>query len=103
MATKGRVLMEGLPESLLERITLRNVRMRITGYENIEHVHKLRGGTVGKDAGGVDYGSVPAALIFANAKDVELDGVRVIWPEGKGPERHLLFQEGVQGLRVDGK
>ena len=33
MVTKGRVLIEGMPASLIDTLTMRNVIMRITGYE----------------------------------------------------------------------
>jgi polygalacturonase len=97
MVTKGRVLIEGMPESLIDTLTLRNVIMRITGYEQIRNAHKNRGGTGGlKDA--VDFGSVPAALIFGNARNIDLSDVHVIWPEGPAEQRDGLFTTNVTGL-----
>ncbi len=97
MVTKGRVLIEGMPESLIDTLTMRNVIMRITGYEQIKNAHKNRGGNGGlPDA--VDFGSVPSALIFGNARNVDLSDVHVIWPEGPAEERKGLFTTNVTGL-----
>jgi polygalacturonase len=97
MVTKGRVLIEGMPESLIDTLTMRNVIMRITGYEQIKNAHKNRGGNGGlPDA--VDFGSVPSALIFGNARNVDLSDVHVIWPEGPAEERTGLFTSNVTGL-----
>jgi polygalacturonase len=99
MVTKGRVLIEGMPESLIDTLTMRNVIMRITGYEQIKNAHKNRGGTGGlQDA--VDFGSVPSALIFAHAKNVDLTGIHVIWPEGPAQDRTGLFTTNVSGLNT---
>jgi polygalacturonase len=84
MVTKGRVLVEGMPESLIDTLTLRNVIMRITGSGGL--------------ADAVDFGAVPSALIFANAKNVDLSGIRVIWPEGEAQERTGLFTSHVSAL-----
>jgi polygalacturonase len=99
MVTKGRVLIEGMPESLIDTLTMRNVIMRITGYEQIKGAHKNRGGNGGlKEA--VDFGSVPAALIFGNARNIDLNGIHVLWPEGPAEERTGLFTTNVTGLRT---
>ncbi len=101
MVTKGRVLIEGMPESLIDTLSMRNVIMRITGYEAVKNAHKNRGGNGGlKDA--VDFGSVPSALILANARDVDLSDIRVIWPEGKPEDRTGLFSHNVSGLTTSG-
>lgn len=97
MVTKGRVLIEGMPESLIDTITMRNVIMRITGYEQIKGAHKNRGGNGGL-ANAVDFGSVPSALIFGNARNIDLNGIKVIWPEGPAEERTGLFTSNVTGL-----
>jgi polygalacturonase len=97
MATKGRVLIEGMPESLIDTLTLRNVIMRITGYEQIKNAHKNRGGNGGlPDV--VNFGSVPSALIFGHARNVDLSDIHVIWPEGPVEERTGLFTSNVTGL-----
>ncbi len=97
MVTKGRVLIEGMPESLIDTLTMHHVIMRITGYEQIKNAHKNRGGNGGlKDA--VDFGSVPSALIFGHARNVDLGDIRVIWPEGPAEERDGLFTTNVTGL-----
>jgi polygalacturonase len=101
MVTKGRVLISGMPESLIDTLTMRNVTMRITGYEQIKTAHKNRGGNGGlKDA--VDFGSTPSALIFGHAKNVDLSGVQVIWPEGGTEDRSAIFASNVQGLTTSG-
>jgi hypothetical protein len=97
MVTKGRVLIEGMPESLIDTLTMRNIIMRITGYEQIKNAHKNRGGNGGlPDA--VDFGSVPSALIFGNARNIDLSDIHVIWPEGPAEERSGLFTTNVTGL-----
>jgi len=94
MVTKGRVLISGMPDSLIDTLTMRNVIMRITGYEQIENAHKNRGGNGGlKDA--VDFGSTPSALIFGNARNVDLSGIHVIWPEGGTEDRNGVFTSNV--------
>jgi polygalacturonase len=97
MVTKGRVLIEGMPESLIDMLTMRDVIMRITGYEVIKGAHKNRGGNGGL-ADAVDFGSVPSALIFGHAKNVSLSGIHVIWPEGEAQERTGVFTSNVTGL-----
>ena len=99
MVTRGRVLIEGMPESLIDTLTMRNVIMRITGYEQIKGAHKNRGGNGGL-ANAVDFGSVPAALIFGNARNIDLDDVRVLWPEGSAEDRSGLFTSNVTGLNT---
>ena len=101
MVTKGRVLIEGMPESLIDTLTMRNVIMRITGYEAIKNAHKNRGGNGGL-ADAVDFGSTPSALIFAHAKNVDLSGIRVSWPEVKAEERTDLFTHNVKELTTSG-
>lgn len=99
MVTKGRVLIQGMPESLIDTLTMHNVIMRITGYEQIRNAHKNRGGNGGlQDA--VDFGATPAALIFGNAKNVDLSQIRVIWPEGSQEDRSGLFTSNVSGLNT---
>jgi hypothetical protein len=94
---KGRVLISGMPDSLIDTLTIRNLIMRVTGYEQIKNAHKNRGGTGGlKDA--VDFGSVPAAMIVGHARNVDLSGIHVIWPEGAAEERQGLFTANVTEL-----
>ena len=97
MVTKGRVLIAGMPESLIDTLTMRNVIMRITGYEQIKNAHKNRGGNGGL-ADATDFGSVPSALIFGNARNIDLSDVHVIWPDGPAEERSGLFTANVTGL-----
>jgi hypothetical protein len=49
-------------------------------------------------ADAVDFGSVPSALIFAHAKNIDLSGIHVIWPDGEAQERTGLFTNNVSGL-----
>jgi hypothetical protein len=94
---KGRVLIGGMPESLIDGLTVRDLVMRVTGYEQIKNAHKNRGGNGGlKDA--VDFGSVPAAVILGNARNVDLSGIRVFWPEGPAEGREGLFTSNVTEL-----
>jgi polygalacturonase len=97
MVTKGRVLVEGMPESLIDTLTMRNVIMRITGYEQIKGAHKNRGGNGGL-ANAVDFGSQPSALIFGHAKNIDLNDIHVLWPDGPAEDRTGLFTNNVSGL-----
>lgn len=101
--TKGRILVQGTPESPIEQIALRNVLMRVTGYENLEKVKKMRGGAKTEAAGMPDYGPTPAALIFAFVKGLVLDGITTVWPDSAGaPARADLFTDRVEDFRITG-
>jgi len=102
--TKGRVLAEGTPESPLEEISFRDVLMRMTGYERIDHVKKLNGGSKGAGAAGMpDYGPTPAALIFAYVKGLSLDGVTTVWPTGvAAPGRAAVFGDRLENVLITG-
>jgi hypothetical protein len=97
METKGRVLIEGMPESLIDTVTMRNIIMRITGYEQIKGAHKNRGGNGGL-ANAVDFGSQPSALIIGHARNVDLSNIHVLWPEGPAEPRTGLFTTNVTNL-----
>ena len=101
--TKGRVMAAGTPESPLEGIHFRNVVMRMTGYENIAKVHKMRGGAKTEAAGMPDYGPTPAAMIFAFIKGLTLDGIATVWPgEKDAPERAAIFGDRLENVFVNG-
>lgn len=73
------------------------------GYEDIERGRKPRGGTAANHAETQDFGSAPAALILAYARDVDLRDVRVRWEPGAAPpERHAIWATKVERLRIDG-
>jgi polygalacturonase len=100
---KGRVMAAGTPESPLENISFRGIVMRMTGYENIAKVKKMRGGAKTEAAGMPDYGPTPAAMIFGFVKGLVLDGITTIWPVGiDAPERAELFTDRVDGARISG-
>jgi hypothetical protein len=94
--TQGRVLAAGMPESAIERLSFRNVHMRVTGYEKVEGVRKPRGGRVSAPAVN-DYGSTPAALIFAHIRGLSVENLDLDWPDGPAEKRHAIF-----GDRLDG-
>jgi len=101
--TKGRILVEGTPDSPIERISFRNMLMRMTGYENIGKVKKLRGGAKTEAGGMPDYGPTPAAMIFGFVKGLVLDGITTVWPDAAGaPERADLFTDRVDDFRIEG-
>ena len=101
--TKGRVMVTGMPQSPLERILFRNLAMHIGGWEQIENEHKLQGGTVVAMADALDYGAVPAAMILAHARGIELRDVRVLWDgPAPAPERHAIWGERLEELRIAG-
>ena len=43
ITTKGRVSLTGTPQRPLEDVEMRGVRVRVTGFEDLEGVSKLRG------------------------------------------------------------
>jgi hypothetical protein len=93
----------GMPDSPLKQISFRNVLMRMTGYENIAKVKKMRGGAKTEAAGIPDYGPTPAAMIFAYIKGLTLDGITTIWPLGPdAPERDAIYGDVLDGVFVRG-
>ncbi len=102
MYTKGRMLAQGLPESLIENLSFRNILMRMTGYEEIARVKKMSGGAKRGLAGLPDYGATPAAMIFAYIKGFALDGFATAWPAGAGPERAAVFGDRLQDVWISG-
>jgi hypothetical protein len=100
---KGRVLVQGLPESPIENLTFRNVILRMTGYEKIEKVKKMRGGAKTQAEGLPDYGPTPAAMIFAFVKHLALDGITTVWPEGiEAAERSAIFGDRLGDVSITG-
>ena len=101
--TKGRVLVEGTPESPIERVSFRDVLMRMGGYERIDRVKKLNGGTTSGVTGLPDYGPTPAAMIFAYVKGLTLDGVATVWPStGDQPDRAAVFGDHLEDVLIAG-
>jgi Glycosyl hydrolases family 28 len=100
--TKGRILVEGTPDSPIEQITFRNVLMRMGGYEEIARVKKMNGGSKASAASGMpDYGPTPAALIFAYVKGLRLDGITTIWPTTPNPPtREAIFGEHLENVEI---
>jgi hypothetical protein len=99
--TKGRILVEGTPDSFIEQVTFRNVLMRMTGYEKIDRVKKMNGGSKTSAAGMPDYGPTPAALIFAYVKGLRLDGITTVWPaEANAPARAAIFGDHLEDAQI---
>jgi hypothetical protein len=102
LVTKGRVMVTGMPERPVEDITFRNVVMRVIGFENIAKTHKARGGRTEQVKTNIDLGATPAAFILGYVRGITLRGVRVIWDtQGEPQERHAIYADSVEGLRVD--
>jgi polygalacturonase len=101
IATKGRVMVTGLPESPIERISFRNIAISVLGYEEIAKVRKMRGGSHSVAPSTPDYGSIPAVLIFANANRVTVDNVSVTWPESAdAPDRAVIYGDRLRDVRI---
>lgn len=102
--SKGRVLVEGLPERPLENLSFRNISMRVTGFEPVEKQTKPRGvAKIRPSTPETDYSTVPAAMIFANVRGLSLRDLRVIWDAaGETANRHALYAARVQDLTVAG-
>ncbi len=104
--SKGRVMVSGLPESVLENVTFRNVAFRVRGYETIKGAKKMRGGSTGAAEGTPDYAPTPAAFIFAFVKGLSLDGVTLTWPDAEAgktaPDRHALYGDRLENVSLAG-
>jgi hypothetical protein len=100
--TRGRILAGGMPAQPLENFSFRNVSIRVTGFVPVEGVTKTRGSAnVHPASRDLDYADVPAAVILANMRNVELNGVRVFWDSSEPPqERHSIYAAHVNGLRI---
>jgi hypothetical protein len=97
--SKGRILVEGEPNSPIEHISFRDVTFRVGGYEKIDGQHKPRGGPHGAADDALDYGATPAAFIFAHVRGLTLDGVTLAWPnDAKPAPRHALLLDHVADL-----
>jgi hypothetical protein len=101
--TKGRILVEGAPGSLIENLSFHALTLNISGYENIDHVKKLSGAGSKTDPQGMpDYGSTPAALIFAYVKGLKLNGIHISWPQmPNAPARAAIFGDRLDGGFLD--
>jgi len=101
---EGRVLVAGMPEQPLENFTFRNLALRVTGFEPVEKQRKPRGSSrVSPAPREGDYAPVPAALIFANIKGLDLRDMRVTW-DAPGPpqDRHAIYAGRVEGFTLHG-
>jgi hypothetical protein len=101
---KGRVLVGGMPAQPIENLSLRNVAVRVTGFEAVEKQRKPRGVAKIRPAGrDTDFSTAPAALIFANVRGLHLRDVRVLWDaNGDAPDRHAIYAGGVENLTISG-
>ena len=102
--TKGRILIEGMPERPLENFSFRNLVMRVTGFEPVEEQHKPRGVHGMPPAPQeMDYSSAPAAMIFANIHGLNLRDVRLTWDTSdKSQNRHAIYATRIEGLFLAG-
>ncbi len=100
--TRGRILAGGMPGHPLESLTFRNILMRVTGFEAIEKAGKPRGSSRVRPVGPEqDYAPAPAALVFANVRDLALQDLRIIWDTREQPqERHAIYAARVEGLEI---
>jgi hypothetical protein len=94
LSTRGRILAEGSPDSIVENLSFRNLLMRVTGYEKIDRVKKMNGGSKGSGFGMPDYGPTPAALIFAYVRGLRLEGIDITWPDSARPGSPLASVSG---------
>jgi hypothetical protein len=101
--TKGRVMVGGQPDSALENVTLRNITMRVGGFEQIKAAKKMRGGSNTVAENTVDYAATPAAFIFNHVHGLALDGVTILWPDvtkEPAPERRAIHGDRLEDVRV---
>ena len=98
---KGRVLAEGAPGSIIEGLTLRNLSIHLTGYENIAKVKKMSGGSKTNSGDMPDYGATPAALILAHIRNLDLTGITVTWPDASNaPSRAAVFLDHIHQAQL---
>ena len=104
--SKGRVMASGLPESVIEGLSFRNVTFRVGGYETIKTAKKMRGGSKTVAEGTPDYGPTPSAFIFAHIRGLTLDGVSLRWPEADpanpAPPRHAFYGDRLEQVVMTG-
>ena len=104
--SKGRVMVSGLPESVLENVSFHHVLFRVGGYETIKTAKKMRGGANTVAAGTPDYAPTPAAFIFAHIKGLSVDGITLTWPEADpanpAPERHAFYGDRLEAVALRG-
>ncbi|MCE5310994.1 MAG: hypothetical protein LLG20_25415 [Acidobacteriales bacterium] len=102
--TKGRILVEGMPERPIENLTFRNIAMRVTGFESVENLKKPRGVRgMAPASRELDYSTAPAALIFANIRGLRLRDIRVIWDTTAEPQnRHAVYASRIEDLFLAG-
>jgi hypothetical protein len=99
MYTKGRVLVQGLPESPIDHLSFRTLLMRMGGAVDVARVKKMRGGAKTEAEGLPDYGPIPSDLIFAYVKGLMLDGI-TITGAGYGPAP--LFGDRLEEVWITG-
>lgn len=102
LTTRGRILVQGQAGAPVDGLVLRNITMRITGYEAVEGAAKLSGGRR-SNQNVLDLGNTPAALILAHLKGLFLDGVTVKWPDvPDAPVRHAVYGQYLQDCDLGG-
>lgn len=98
---KGRSRIAGMPERPIENVTLRNIVMRVDGFEPIEEVRKPGGGRSQPARPEADFGSIPAEFIFAHIRGLDVDDVQVIWDtKEEAQERHAIWGKFLDGVRI---
>ncbi|MEM1057047.1 MAG: glycosyl hydrolase family 28 protein [Bacteroidota bacterium] len=98
LATRGNVLIAGRPDAPIERLTLRDVTLRVTEPADLDGRRKpggIRG--LGVIPGSVNLASVDAHLTLGHIRGLTLRDVSVL-----GPGRRPFHVESVTGLRADG-
>ena len=104
ICTKGRVLVGGPPGRPLENLRFHNLTMRVTGFEAVAGQHKPRGiARIRPAPRETDYSDVPAALIFAHIRGLDLRDIQVCWDTGGQVEnRHALYAAQVEDFTLNG-
>jgi hypothetical protein len=104
--SKGRVMVTGLPDSLIENVSFRQVTFRVGGFETIKAAKKMRGGANTVAEGTPDYAPTPAAFIFALVQGLALDGVTLLWPDSEpgnpAPDRHAVYGDRLENAALAG-
>lgn len=98
------VLIQGMPESPIENLTLENITLRATWADNYFNRKKAVGGRrTTRDERDTRFARQPAYIAVAHAKEVALDNIRVYIAEDayRQFERSALYAYDLENFSVD--
>lgn len=104
ISTGGNILISGHPKSPVTDLTIRNMRMRITGMQDL---HSLKGKPLGNRTfkpvpGSSDFTGENAHIVLGNVAGAQLSGIDMKIDDASGT-RPLLALPGSSGIMLEGK